>query len=210
MSSDNFQVNFLSCNVNEKTEKKDGLTYLPWSYAWSEVLKAFPDASYNIKWIDNKPYFYDETLGYMVFVSVTINSITRDMQLPVMDSKNKAMKSEPYKYTTKYGEKTVEAATMFDINTAIMRCLVKAIAMFGLGLYIYAGEDVPEQKPILCEECNQEIVQTPNKSVDQIAEGTKKETGKCLCLNCYKERRKKSKEIAETTESKVGEHEHQI
>ena len=56
------------------------------------------------------------------------------------------MKKEPYKYTTKYGEKTVEAATMFDVNKAIMRCLVKNLAMFGLGLYIYAGEDLPEEE----------------------------------------------------------------
>ena len=67
------------------------------------------------------------------------------MQLPVMDGANKAMKNVSYKYTTKYnGEKTVEAATMFDINTAIMRCLVKNLALFGLGLYIYSGEDLPE------------------------------------------------------------------
>jgi len=62
-----------------------------------------------------------------------------------MDGANKAQKSVEYKYNTKFnGEKTVEAATMFDINTAIMRCLTKNLALFGLGLYIYAGEDLPE------------------------------------------------------------------
>jgi hypothetical protein len=66
------------------------------------------------------------------------------MWLPVMDGANKAMKAEAYTYTTKYGEKDVEPASMFDINKTIMRCLVKNLAMFGLGLYIYAGEDLPE------------------------------------------------------------------
>jgi len=65
------------------------------------------------------------------------------MQLPVMDNKNKAMKSMAYQYKTRNGMKDVEAATMFDINTAIMRCIVKNLAMHGLGLYIYAGEDIP-------------------------------------------------------------------
>jgi hypothetical protein len=75
---------------------------------------------------------------------VTIGGKTLDMWLPVMDGANKAMKDKPYSYTTRYGEKTVEAATMFDINKTLMRCLVKNLAMFGLGIYIYAGEDLPE------------------------------------------------------------------
>jgi hypothetical protein len=63
-----------------------------------------------------------------------------------MDGANKAMKSSGYTYTTKYGEKSVEPASMFDVNKTIMRCLVKNLAMFGLGLYIYAGEDLPENE----------------------------------------------------------------
>ncbi len=63
--------------------------------------------------------------------------------LPVMDNKNKAMKKQAYTYQTSYGEKTVEAATMFDINTAIMRCLVKNIALFGFAINVYKGEDLP-------------------------------------------------------------------
>jgi hypothetical protein len=63
-----------------------------------------------------------------------------------MDGANKAMKQESYSYKTKYGEKWVEAASMFDVNKTIMRCLVKNLAMFGLGLYIYAGEDLPENE----------------------------------------------------------------
>ena len=133
-------------NVNDKVEKKSNLTYLSWAWAWSETKKAFPDASYQVKGdpITQKPYFYDENLGYMVMTEVTINGETLEMWLPVMDGANKAMLAQSYTYSTRYGEKTVEAASMFDINKTLMRCLVKNLAMFGLGIYIYAGEDLPE------------------------------------------------------------------
>lgn len=142
-------------DVNEKTEKKNGLTYLSWAWAWTQLKKAYPDATYQIRQFDGRPYLYDENLGYMVMTEMTVDGITHEMWLPVMDGANKAMKDVPYTYEVKeyqnykwtgnYVEKKVEAATMFDINTAIMRCLVKNIAMFGLGLYIYAGEDLPEE-----------------------------------------------------------------
>lgn len=139
-------------NVNERTEKKKvggtDLTYLSWSYAWAEVKKRFPNTSYEIKKFDGLPYVYDPKTGYMVYTTVTIEGVTHEMWLPVMDGANKAMKSEPYEYTTGYGQyqktKVCEAATMMDINKTIMRCLVKNLAMFGLGLYIFAGEDLPE------------------------------------------------------------------
>ena len=133
-----------SINVNEKTEKKDNLTYLSWAWAWQEFQKVCPTATYEIlKNESGLPYFADES-GAIVYTQVTVDDITHEMWLPVMDGKNKAMKKEPYKYLTKYGEKTVQAYTMFDINKAIMRCLTKNLAMFGLGIYIYAGEDLPE------------------------------------------------------------------
>ena len=135
----------LQVNVNEKTEKKNGLTYLAWSWAWSEFKKIYEEATYKVKMFDDKPFSYDENLGYMVFTEVTAGGITHEMWLPVMDGANKAMKKVGYKYTTKYGEKSVEPASMFDVNKALMRCLVKNLAMFGLGLYIYAGEDLPEE-----------------------------------------------------------------
>ncbi|OPZ79390.1 MAG: hypothetical protein BWY78_00064 [Alphaproteobacteria bacterium ADurb.Bin438] len=149
-----------SINVNENTEqKKTGnqtLTYLSWAWAWAEVKKVYPNASYEIKKFENNlPYVYDEKTGYMVFTSVTIEDMTHEMWLPVMDGANKTMKTEPYTYqVNKYTngkldgkiEKTVESATMFDINKTIMRCLTKNLAMFGLGLYIYAGEDLPEEE----------------------------------------------------------------
>lgn len=148
-------------NVNDKTEKKNGCTYLSWSWAWATVKKLYPDANYMVHKYNNKPYIFDEHLGYMVSTSVAIKGETIEMQLPVMDGANKAQKHIPYQYEVadmkwddqqrkkvKVGAiiKHVEGATMFDINTAIMRCLVKNLAMFGLGLYIYSGEDLPEHK----------------------------------------------------------------
>lgn len=141
---------FSNINVNEYTETRDDLTYLSWSKAWEYVKAKYPDAQYTIKKFNNDlPYVYDEHTGYMVFTDMTIEGVTHEMWLPVMNSSNKAMKAEPYTYTTKKGERTVEAATMFDINKTIMRCLTKNIAMFGLGLYIYNGEDLPNSEKII-------------------------------------------------------------
>jgi len=133
-------------NVNDKVEKKSNLTYLSWAWAWAEVKKVHPSATYTVLRdpMTEKPYFYDENLGYMVMTSVTISNETLEMWLPVMDGANQAMKKESYEYSTRYGVKSVDAATMFDINKTLMRCLTKNLAMFGLGLYIYAGEDLPE------------------------------------------------------------------
>lgn len=137
-------------NVNNHVEKKKELSYLSWAWAWSEVKKACPDTRYDIKETE-----YDDALGFMCHTSVTIEGETLDMWLPVMDGANKSMKKTEYTYIGNSWvngkrvevEKTVEAATMFDINKTIMRCLVKNLAMFGLGIYIYAGEDLPEAPP---------------------------------------------------------------
>lgn len=136
-------------NVGDHIEKKNGLSYLSWPFAWAEVKKIFPDANYKVKLFgeNNLPYVYDESTGYMVFTSVTINDLTHEMWLPVMDNSNKSMKSVKYTYDTNYRKNVpVEPASMFDVNKAIMRCLVKNLSMFGLGLYIYAGEDLPEKE----------------------------------------------------------------
>lgn len=139
--------NLFEVNVNDHIEKKKDLSYLSWPYAWAEIKKRYPKANYKIHQFGEKqlPYVFDEGIGFMVFTSVTIEGITHSMWLPVMDSSNKAMKSEGYTYDTKFKKDiSVEPATMFDVNKTIMRCLVKNLAMFGLGLYIYSGEDLPE------------------------------------------------------------------
>ena len=165
----NYFTELYSLNVNENVEKKEGLSYLSWSWAVAEILKKYPDMTYEIlRFENNLPYTYDEKTGYMVFTKVTIEGITREMWLPVMDSKNKAMLDHEYTYDVKNWktgeivEKTVAPATMFDINKTIMRCLTKNFAMFGLGLYIYAGEDLPE------EEQNKKITEEQIKQVKKI------------------------------------------
>ena len=135
-------------NVNGHVEKKDTgktqLSYLSWPWAWAEVKQRYPDASYTIERDEHNLTYFASPLGLIVYTSVTIDGLTHMMWLPVMDGANNAMKTEPYEIKGKYGTRQVAAATMFDVNKTIMRCLVKNLAMFGEGLYIYAGEDLPE------------------------------------------------------------------
>ena len=195
-------------NVNDKTEKKKSgsteLTYLSWTWAWAEVKKRYPDAHYEIMMHDGLPYVYDENTGYMVFTTVTIDGISHMMWLPVMDGANKAMKSKPYTYSTKYnGEKTVEAATMFDVNKTIMRCLVKNLAMFGLGLYIYAGEDLPETEA----EEQKTAQEVAKKKLEKIDAGQIEELKKTLSENGIDESfvlsLYKLKDLSEVTNQKL-------
>jgi hypothetical protein len=140
-------------NCNDHTEKKNGLTYLSWAWAWGIVKMNFPSANYEVKEYEGKPYLFDADLGYMIQTRVTIDGETIPMHLFVMDGANNAQKNVRYSYkvneyvngkkTGQMIDKWVEPATMFDINTTIMRCLTKNLAMFGLGHYIYAGEDLP-------------------------------------------------------------------
>lgn len=138
-----------SINVNSMTEKKQTgcttLTYLSWASAWAVAKANFPDIEYEIERNPETglPYWYDPLTGYMVFTKVNIGGQTHEMWLPVLDGANRAMKAEPYEVKMKYKTVVVAAASMADINRSIMRCLVKNLAIFGLGLYIYQGEDVP-------------------------------------------------------------------
>ena len=119
-------------NVNDRTEKKGKFTYLSWAWAWDTFVQNYPDATYEIiKNELNLPYFNSEA-GGMVYTRVTAGGITHEMWLPIMDFKNQAKKQ----------------FDMMDVNKTVMRCLVKNLAMFGLGLYIYAGEDLPEEEKI--------------------------------------------------------------
>ena len=181
-----------SLNVNQYVEKKQGLSYLSWSYAWAEFKKIYPDATYEIKKDEQgRCYFGDELIGYMVYTSVTAGGLTYEMWLPVMDNANKSMKLNAYTYSTRQGEKSVEAISMFDINKTVMRCLVKNLGMFGLGLYIYSGEDLPEDiREFECVECG--------KTVDAaMAQRTQKAFGVCLCKECgiKKSKENENKEV---------------
>lgn len=119
-----------SINVNEHTEKKNNLTYLSWAWAWSKVKEHYPDAFYTI--YENKDGLFYHTDGRTCWVKtgVTINGLEHIEYLPVMDNRNQSI--------------GVDRVTSFDVNKAIQRSLTKAAARHGLGLYIYAGEDLPE------------------------------------------------------------------
>lgn len=122
-------------NVNDKTEKKGKLTYLSWAWAWGELKKNFPDANYTV--YENKDgwiYFTDGRTAW-VKVGVIVNGLEHIEYLPIMDNQNRSI--------------ALDKITSFNINTSVQRALTKAIARHGLGLYIYAGEDLPEvDKPV--------------------------------------------------------------
>jgi len=118
----------LKKNVNDHVEKKNGLSYLSWAWAWAEALKADPAATYNVEMFGDK-CFMDINGTAMVFVTATMFGKPMTCQLPVMDYRNKAIPNPD----------------AFAVNTAIMRCMTKALALHGLGMYLYSGEDLPEE-----------------------------------------------------------------
>lgn len=125
----------LKLNVNDHVEKKNGLSYLSWAWAWAEVLKIDPRARWHaVEYGDERgnalPCMFLPDGSAMVKTEVMIKGDTKTCLLPVMDHRNKAIKNPD----------------AFAINTAIMRCMTKAVSMHGLGLYIYAGEDLPESE----------------------------------------------------------------
>ena len=130
---ENYFATLNAINVNEHTEKKNGLTYLSWAWAWAEVKKLYPNANYAIYERDTEfgpvNYFTDGRSCW-VKTGVTIDGLEHIEELPVMDFKNRSI---PY-----------DAVTSMDVNKSIQRSLTKACARHGLGLYIYAGEDLPE------------------------------------------------------------------
>lgn len=121
-------------NVNEHTEKKNGLTYLSWAWAWQEVKKRFPDAQYTIYEREDGVNYWTDGRTCWVKTGVTIGGLEHIEELPVMDYRNAAI--------------LLDKVTSTDVNKAIQRSLTKACARHGLGLYIYAGEDLPDgEKP---------------------------------------------------------------
>lgn len=138
-------------NLGDKVEKKDGLSYLTWSEAWKAFKEIYPSATFRV--VPNPdtklPYFVEPQIGIMVFTEVTADDMTQQCFLPVLNSSMKPMRLEAYNYTVydkqnrRQIEKTCEAASMFDINKTIMRCLVKNLALYGVGLKLYQGEDIP-------------------------------------------------------------------
>jgi len=146
----------LKVNVNEHTEKKNGLTYLSWAWAWAEALKADPAATFEVQTFHDAqgvemPYMNVNGTG-MVWVTVTMFNKPMTCMLPVMDYRNKPIPNPD----------------AFAVNTAIMRCMTKALALHGLGLYIYSGDDLPEEEskaaPTPQAEAPKPIVRTAKKA----------------------------------------------
>lgn len=132
MAEKNYFEVLNNIDVGDKIEKKNGLSYLSWAWAWGEIKKRHPDAIYTI--YENAEGLFYHTDGKTAWVKtgVTVNGIEHIEYLPVMDYKNKSI--------------PIENITSTDVNKAIQRSLTKAVARHGLGLYIYAGEDLPEEK----------------------------------------------------------------
>ena len=127
---DNYFSKLNAINVNDKTEQKNGLTYLSWAYAWGEVKKLFPDANYTVYENPQGWNYFTDGRTCWVKTGVTVNGIEHIEYLPVMDYRNRSI--------------PLDHVTSYDINKTIQRSLTKACARHGLGLYIYAGEDLPE------------------------------------------------------------------
>ena len=134
----------LKKNVNDHVEKKNGLSYLSWAWAWAEALKADPQASFSVQMFGDKCYM-DINGTAMVWVTVTMFGKPMVCQLPVMDNFNRPISIEGVTTTNKYGKEVTTKLDSFNVNTAIMRCMTKALALHGLGMYLYSGEDLPEE-----------------------------------------------------------------
>ena len=166
-----------SVDCTNKIEQKNGLSYLSWAFAWGELKKRFPRSFYTVYEDPNGMIFFTD--GNTCWVKTGVTLVEEDgaqlehiEYLPIMDNRNQSIKLEAIKST--------------DINKAIQRSLTKAIARHGLGLYIYAGEDLPET---LCDECGEVITSFVGAngnltSVADVVKLTKDKYGKALCTAC--------------------------
>ena len=170
MSENNYFTALANINVNDKTEKKNNLTYLSWAWAWGEIKKRHPDATYTI--YENKDGWNYHTDGRTCWVKtgMTVQGIEHIEYLPVMDHRNASI--------------SADKVTSFDVNKAIQRSLTKAAARHGLGLYIYAGEDLPddgEEKPVPASKLSETQKTTPAKVDVTEHPMTPKERVESLC-----------------------------
>lgn len=151
MSKSVFETLF-EINVNDHVEKKNGLSYLSWAYAWAEVKKKFPDAKYKVYETENGCIYFTDGKTCWVKTGVEICGLEHIEYLPVMDYRNKSV--------------SLENITSFDVNKSIQRSLTKALARHGLGLYLYAGEDLPEIETQKISVKDAKILQNVVKELD--------------------------------------------
>ena len=180
--SANYFLELNQIDVNSHTEKKGELTYLSWAWAWRELKARHPDAQYTIYEDANGLFYHTDGKTCWVKTGVTVNGLEHIEYLPVMDFRNKAI--------------PLEKVTSFDVNTAIQRSLTKAVARHGLGLYIYAGEDLPNppepEQVHRCTRCGGEIQgywsmgqYVPPERAAELLGG--------LCSDCWKKNKKEEK-----------------
>ena len=150
---ENYFIKLNNIDCSKKIEKKNGLSYLSWAWAWGEIKKINPTANYKIYETENGVNYWTDGRTCWVKTGVTIDDIEHIEYLPIMDFKNKSI--------------LLENITSFDVNKAIQRSLTKACARHGLGLYIYAGEDLPENEKTISkvpENLFIEILQTTDEA----------------------------------------------
>lgn len=175
-------------NVNDHVERKNGLNYLSWAWAWAELKKRYPNSFYTI--YENRDGLFYHTDGRTCWVKTGVTVVDESgclehiEYLPVMDNRNRSIE--------------VDKVTSFDVNKAIQRSLTKAVARHGLGLYIYASEDLPdgEEKPapspLTCSRCGKAITPLKLKSGSEmapadVAQNTQKLFGKPMCAGCWED-----------------------
>ena len=175
---ENYFVTLNNINVNGNVDKKNGLSYLSWAWAWAEVKKLFPMATYTIYEAANGCFYHTDGKTCWVKTGVTIEGLEHIEYLPVMDYRNASI--------------PVDKVTSFDVNKAIQRSLTKAVARHGLGLYIYAKEDLPEveQQPVqpVCADCGKAITDCTiggkRYSAEAIIKNARNKYGRDLCAEC--------------------------
>lgn len=180
-------------DVSGHTEKKGNLTYLSWAWAWGELKKRYPMSYYTVYEAANGCLYHTDGNTCWVKTGVTLvdgeTSLEHIEYLPVMDARNRSI--------------PLAQVDSFIVNKTIQRSLTKAIARHGLGLYIYAGEDLPEDAeldkkagnpvnqstatPIYCEDCKAPITARGNRTAQQMAAASKAKFGRVLCVNCAKD-----------------------
>ena len=174
----NYFQELYAVDVNDKVEEKSGLKYLSWAWALAEVKKRYPDSNYTV--YENKDGWFYHTDGKTCWVKtgMTICGLEHIEYLPVMDHRNKSI--------------PLASVTSFDVNKAVQRCITKAIAKHGLGLYVYAGEDLPESEPVpptICHDCNNPITASCKLTAEKVDAGTMKAYGVAVCADCGRKRK---------------------
>ena len=168
-------------NVSDRIEKKGRLNYLSWAWAWGELKKRFPDASSRVYEREDGRIYWDDGKTCWVKCSVTVQGQEIIEYLPIMDSRNTSI--------------PMENVTSMDVNKTIQRCITKAIGRHGLGLYIYQGEDLPEDtearneaalQTYTCADCGKVIEPFKSISAAEVADRAQKQFGRALCLSCGK------------------------